>query len=158
MLSSACTMCHGDQGVSAEPAATPSLAGQDEAYIVAATKAYASGKRSHDGMRDVAQELNDQNLTDLAAYFAAQTPNQVVTYLPDNPQQLVEQRCNRCHGERGYNSKPGVPRLAGQIESYIVLAMKEYRDHVRKDKTMVAMVDVLSLLEIKAIAAYYAKQ
>ncbi len=158
MLSSACISCHGEQGVSPDPAATPSLAGQDEAYLINATKAYASGKRSHDGMRGVAAELSDQDLADLAAYFSVQTPKQVVTYLPDNPQQLVEERCNRCHGEGGYSSKPGVPRLAGQIESYIVLAMKEYQAGMRKDKTMVAMAGVLSLLEIKAIAAYYAKQ
>ena len=91
-------------------------------------------------------------------YFSTQTPQQVVTYLPDNPEQLIAERCNRCHGERGYSNKPGVPRLAGQVESYIVLAMKEYQDGIRKDKAMVAMADVLSLLEIKAIAAYYAKQ
>ena len=157
-LSAGCSNCHGEQGVSADPATTPSLAGQDETYLVAATRAYASGKRNHAGMKDVAQKLGDQELKELAAYFAAQTPQQVKTFLPDNPQQLVEERCSRCHGERGYSQMPGVPRLAGQIESYIILAMKEYQDGVRKDKSMVAMADVLSLLEIKAIAAYYAKQ
>ncbi len=157
-LSGACITCHGDGGVSTDPAATPSLAGQDETYIVNATLDYASGKRQHDGMRDVAAKLDKQDLQDLAAYFASRTPKQVVTYLPDNPQQLVEERCNRCHGEHGYSKKPGVPRLAGQVESYIVVAMKEYQEGIRKDKTMVAMAGVLSLLEIKAIAAYYAKQ
>ena len=158
VLSSACKMCHGEEGVSPDPAATPSLAGQNQTYIINASRAYASGKRDHEGMREVAKKLSDQDLTDLAAYFAGQTPQQVVTYLPDNPQQLVQERCSRCHGERGYSTKPGVPRLAGQIESYIVLAMKEYQEGIRKDSTMVAMADVLSLLEIKAMAAYYAKQ
>ena len=157
-LSSACSNCHGEQGVSADPATTPSLAGQDAEYLFQATQAYAGGKRTHDAMQGVAQKLAEQEMRDLAAFFTAQTPQQVVTYLPDNPQQLVEERCSRCHGERGYSTMPGVPRLAGQIESYIVLAMKEYQDGVRKDKSMVAMAGVLSLLEIKAIAAYYAKQ
>ena len=124
-LSDACTSCHGEAGVSDDAATTPSLAGQDESYIVKATLAYASNERQHDGMRDAASKLNKQDLQDLAAYFSIQAPQQVVTYLPDNPEQLIVERCNRCHGERGYSSKPGVPRLAGQVESYIVLAMKE---------------------------------
>lgn len=157
-LSEACTSCHGEGGVSADPAVTPSLAGQDERYIVNATLAYLDGKRDHEGMRDVAGKLSKQDLQDLAGYFSVQTAQQVVTYLPDNPAQLIVERCNRCHGDQGYSDMPGVPRLAGQLESYIVLAMKEYQDGLRKDKAMVAMADVLSLLEIKAIAAYYAKQ
>ncbi len=157
-LSVGCGNCHGKQGVSADPATTPSLAGQDETYLVAATKAYASGKRQHDGMKGVAQKLGEQDIKDLAAYFSAQTAQQVETYLPDDPARLVQERCSRCHGERGYSDMPGVPRLAGQIESYIIHAMKEYQDGLRKDKSMVAMAGVLSLLEIKAIAAYYAKQ
>jgi len=157
-LSAACSNCHGELGVSADPAKTPSLAGQDEAYLVAATKAYSSGKRQHDGMQGVAQELGEQEVKDLAAYYSAQAAQQVETYLPDDPARLVKERCSRCHGERGYSDKPGVPRLAGQIESYIVHAMKEYQGGLRKDKSMVAMANVLSLLEIKAIAAYYAKQ
>lgn len=157
-LSADCSNCHGEQGISADPAVTPSLAGQDEAYLAAATKAYVSGKRQHDGMKGVAEKLSDQDIKDLAAYFSAQTAVQVETYLPDDPARLVQERCSRCHGERGYSDMLGVPRLAGQIESYIVLAMKEYQDGLRKDKSMVAMTNVLSLLEIKAIAAYYAKQ
>jgi len=157
-LSSACASCHGEGGVSPDPAATPSLAGQDAAYLVRAVHAYAKGRREHDGMRGVAQKLDDRDLLDLAAYYALQTPQQVETYLPTNPQQLVQQRCSRCHGERGYSSQPGVPRLAGQLEPYIVRALKEYQQGIRKDSTMIAMADVLSLLEIKAMAAYYAKQ
>jgi cytochrome c553 len=157
-LSSACAGCHGEKGVSPDPAATPGLAGQDAPYIVAAVRAYANGGRTHAGMKGVAGKISADDLEKVAAYYADQMPQQVLTYLPDKPQQLVEQRCNRCHGERGYSSKPGVPRLAGQIESYIVLAVKEYQDGVRKDSTMLAMADVLSLLEIKAIAAYYARQ
>ncbi len=157
-LSDACSSCHGEAGISPDPATTPSLAGQDGAYLIQATRAYADGGRAHEGMREVAQQLTDQDLRDLAAYYALQTPRQVKTYLPDNPQQLVEQRCSRCHGERGYSEQPGVPRLAGQLEPYLVQAMKEYQQGIRKDSAMVAMADVLSLLEIKAIAAYYAKQ
>ena len=157
-LSEACAGCHGAQGISPDPAATPSLAGQDGPYLIQATRAYANGARLHEGMADVAKGLDTQALQDLAAYYAGQTPQPVTTYLPTDPQQLVQQRCSRCHGERGYANRPGVPRLAGQLEPYLVLALKQYQQGTRKDSTMIAMADVLSLLEIKAMAAYYAKQ
>ena len=158
VLSESCVSCHGEGGVSADPVATPSLAGQDERYIVNATLAYLDGRRDHERMRDIAGKLSKGDLKDLAAYFSTQTARRVVTYLPDNPEKLIMEQCNRCHGEQGYSTMPGVPRLAGQLESYIVLAMKEYQDGLRKDKAMEAMANGLSLLEIKAMAAYYAKQ
>ncbi len=157
-LSSACTSCHGENGVSHDPAATPSLAGQDAAYIINATRAYAQGKRHHEAMKDVAQKLDQQQLTDLAAFFSSQTNVQVATYLPTQPELIIEQRCQRCHGDKGLSTQKGIPRLAGQLEPYIIQALQEYQSGQRKNHAMTAMADVLSLLEIKAIAAYYAKQ
>lgn len=157
-LSSACTVCHGEMGVSKEPATTPSLAGQDAAYIISATQAYASGKRQHDNMAKVAGETSSGDLRHIAAWFAAQTPAQVETWLPEEPAMIVEKRCSHCHGERGYSTTPGVPRLAGQSEPYIIVAMKEYQEGGRKESKMEAMAYGLSLIEIKAIAAYYARQ
>jgi cytochrome c553 len=157
-LAAACTMCHGNQGVSGDPANTPSLAGQDANYIVHATQAYSNGNRENDSMANVLENISEQGLIDIASYFEAQSAQKPATYLPDNPAMLVEQRCSRCHGDRGYSTEPGVPRLAGQLEPYIVMAMQEYQQGLRKDSKMTAMSDVLSLIEIKAIAAYYAKQ
>ncbi|MFC1748398.1 c-type cytochrome [Pseudomonadota bacterium] len=157
-LSIACKNCHGEKGISSEPAVTPSLAGQDAKYIVNATLAYGTGKRNNDSMKSVAEKLSRTELKALAAYFSQQTAQQVKTYLPTEPDKLVKERCERCHGENGHSPYPGIPRLAGQTESYLILALKEYRDHIRKDPAMTAMSDVLSLLEIKAMAAYYAKQ
>lgn len=157
-ISSACTMCHGKNGVSENPAQVPSLAGQDVNYLLAATRAYENGSRHNDSMTSAAKDLSDAELIQVAAYFASQPPQQVETYLPDDPVRIVKERCDRCHGERGYSTQPGVPRLAGQVEPYIVLAMKEYQDGMRKNSAMVAMASVMSLIEIKAVAAYYAKQ
>ena len=157
-LASACTMCHGERGISSDPANTPSLAGQDSFYLVTATLAYSNGQRNHDSMTGVSDAVSEQELNDIALYFESQQAVKTDTFLPDNPAQLVEERCSRCHGDRGYSTQPGVPRLAGQLEPYIVLAMQEYQQGLRKDPKMTAMSDVLSLIEIKAIAAYYAKQ
>ena len=158
LLSQACADCHGENGISNDPATTPSLAGQNAEYIVAATRAYGNGKRNNDSMKTVAANLNQNELSDIAAWFATQPSVQVKTYLPTNPDQLVKERCELCHGERGYSTQPGVPRLAGQLEAYLVLALKEYQSGLRKNHTMESMAEVLSLLEIKAMAAYYAKQ
>ncbi|NOZ55010.1 MAG: hypothetical protein GXP08_18040 [Gammaproteobacteria bacterium] len=157
VVSADCVACHGEEGISSDPK-TPSLAGQDAAYLVAATRAYASGKRSNETMKSPATAISDKNLWDVAAYYATATPKKPNTFLPEAPEYLIRERCNRCHGQRGFSVVPGTPRLAGQLESYLVVAMQEYQDGTRTSSVMHAMADVLSLLEIKAVAAYYAKQ
>lgn len=47
----------------------PRLGGQNEAYVVAALKAYRSGERSHPTMQAQAGNLSDQDIADIAAYF-----------------------------------------------------------------------------------------
>ncbi len=157
-LSERCTMCHGKKGISPDPAQTPSLAGQETNYITVATKAYTKKERTHISMNGVINGLTNGELYNIAAYFAAQTPTKVDTYLPDNPATIVKNKCNRCHGDKGYSDQPGMPRLAGQLESYLIYSLRQYQDGHRKNKTMQAMADGLSLIEIKGIAAYYAKQ
>ncbi len=49
----------------------PKLAGQHPEYLVAALKAYRSGDRSHSTMRAQASSLSDQDIVDIAAYFAS---------------------------------------------------------------------------------------
>ncbi len=157
-LSSACTVCHGELGISKEPVTTPSLAGQNAAYIIDATQAYGNGKRQSDKMNKVAAEIKTAELQQIAAWFATQTPAQVETWLPEEPAIIVAKKCSHCHGDRGFSTTPGVPRLAGQSEPYIIQAVKQYQQGTRKDAEMEAMAHGLSLIEIKAIAAYYAKQ
>ena len=66
----ACQTCHGLDGKSKLPEA-PNLAGQTETYIVKALKDFRSGARKNDMMSLVAPTLKDQDIEDLAAYFAA---------------------------------------------------------------------------------------
>ena len=70
-----CQGCHGIPGYkTAFPAVynVPKLGGQHAAYIVKALQAYKSGERSHPTMRAIAAGLNDQDMADLAAYYAAE--------------------------------------------------------------------------------------
>jgi cytochrome c553 len=68
-----CQGCHGIEGwrtAFPEVYAVPRIAGQHPQYFVSALKAYRSGDRSHPSMRGIAATLSDQDMADLAAYYA----------------------------------------------------------------------------------------
>jgi len=69
-----CAGCHGIEGFRTaypEVYKVPKLGGQSANYIVAALKAYKAGDRSHPSMRAIAGSLSDQDMADLAAYYAS---------------------------------------------------------------------------------------
>ena len=71
---SMCAGCHGIAGWrTAYPSvySVPKLGGQHADYIVAALKAYKSGARSHHSMKGIAGSLSEQDMEDLAAYYAS---------------------------------------------------------------------------------------
>jgi cytochrome c553 len=70
-LSEDCAGCHGDDGMGDDE--TPKLAGMDEAAHVAALKAFASGEREDESgmMAGYAEELSEQDMKDLAAYYSS---------------------------------------------------------------------------------------
>jgi cytochrome c553 len=65
----ACAVCHGPQGIAVAPEA-PNLAGQPEHYLSTQLRAYRSGARQHAVMNVIAKPLADQDIADLAAWFA----------------------------------------------------------------------------------------
>jgi cytochrome c553 len=68
-----CQGCHGIEGwrtAFPEVYKVPRIAGQHPQYFVSALKAYRSGDRSHPSMRGIAASLSDQDMADLAAYYA----------------------------------------------------------------------------------------
>lgn len=67
--SATCAACHGENGVSATPS-FPNLAGQYSDYLYHALKDYKSGKRKNAIMAGQVQNLSDEDLADLAAYFS----------------------------------------------------------------------------------------
>ncbi|MBL4743113.1 MAG: cytochrome c [Cycloclasticus sp.] len=69
--STACAACHGANGVSASPM-FPTIAGQHADYIVHALTAYKTGKRNNPIMQGSVAALSDEDIVDLAAYFASQ--------------------------------------------------------------------------------------
>jgi cytochrome c553 len=68
-----CQGCHGIEGwrtAFPEVYKVPRIAGQHEAYLVKALHEYKSGERSHPSMRAIAASLSDQDMADVAAYYA----------------------------------------------------------------------------------------
>ena len=67
--SAACAGCHGANGQGVKP--NPPIAGQPEAKFIQAMKDYQSGKRAHAVMKSLAVSLSDQDVANLAAYYAS---------------------------------------------------------------------------------------
>ncbi|EIM27622.1 c-type cytochrome [Microvirga lotononidis] len=65
-----CQGCHGLDGLSKNPEA-PNLAGQVESYLVRSLEAYRSGDRKNESMNIVAKDLSDEDIADVAAYYAS---------------------------------------------------------------------------------------
>jgi cytochrome c553 len=64
-----CQPCHGIDGLSKLPEA-PNLAGQPEPYLLAQLKAYRDGARTNELMNTMAKTLSDQEIADLAQWYA----------------------------------------------------------------------------------------
>lgn len=67
-----CVACHGPTGVSVNPL-WPNLAGQQEAYLAKQITAFKDGTRSDPSMTAMVTALSEQDIADIAAFFAAQT-------------------------------------------------------------------------------------
>ena len=155
-LANGCNACHGPQGNSAN-ATTPTLAGQDATYLRHALIAYANGERHHDDMTKAASALTLEHIEILANHYARQQRNELTVRLPQPPE-IIAAKCDRCHGDNGISKQPEIPRLAGQVEAYLVSVLQQYQRGERNHSAMHAMADVLSPLELHAIAAFYAQQ
>lgn len=70
---SMCIGCHGIPGYRAsfpEVYSVPMIAGQNQEYLVVALRSYATGERSHPTMNAISSSLSEQDMADLAAYYA----------------------------------------------------------------------------------------
>lgn len=75
---------------------------------------------------------------------------------PPRPAQIG--LCSACHGERGHASVAGIPHLAGQDETYLAIALRQYRSGARTASAMRAVSGALQDADITALAAWYAAQ
>jgi cytochrome c553 len=151
-----CAGCHGEDGNSTDPK-TPRLAGLDAQYLAAAVNAYKDGTRIHDAMRAQVTTLRDQDVKNLAAFYAGKKPKALPVRKPLTVAQWTE-KCSRCHGPKGNSTDPRFPVLAGQDETYLGTAMALYHGGERPSTLMAAMSFLMTESDMKELAAYYARQ
>ncbi len=72
--------------------------------------------------------------------------------------EMLAQSCMACHGSRGASSQQAIPSIGGQIESYLTLSMKAYRDGVRPSTVMERIAKAYSTKEIEAMSVYFSIQ
>lgn len=162
-----CIGCHGIPSYQAsfpEVHKVPMISGQSGVYLTAALDAYRKGGRRHPTMRGVAESMSDQDIADVAAYYAGHSPANATPKPHDPPAQvaaLIEKgACFSCHGE-GF-AKPvdaSYPKVAGQHADYLYVALKSYNtrknDKVGRDNgVMGAVTQQFSNQELKLLANY----
>lgn len=156
-LSYTCLGCHGVDGYkNAYPMySVPKLEGQHPEYLSAALKGYRDGDRAHLTMHSQASTLSDQDIADIAAYFAgaplASSSRDAVAVPP------AAGLCVSCHGTGGVAVSAIYPSLAGQHQDYLVRAIDEYRKGGRKNPIMQGFVGTLKDEDVLVIAAYFSR-
>jgi len=158
-----CSGCHGENGLS-QTENVPSLAGQPDQFIQWQLVFFRSGARKNELMQPVVEQITNEDIRNLGAYFAALAPPKA-SEPDDNPdlsqkgaQAAVGRRCASCHTDTFAGTK-AVARIAGQREEYLVKALHDYKSGARSGGAGAAMADVaypLSDEEITALAHYLA--
>ena len=163
ILADTCMGCHGIKGYrNAYPSyRVPKLGGQHAEYLVLGLKGYKNLGRAHSTMQAQSADLSEQEMADLAAYFAAQ--GDLAESAVKSSAQIERGRaksavCAACHGETGLSETPNWPSLAGQHEDYLVETMMQYRRGDRDDPVMAGQLVNLTEDDIEDLAAFYAAQ
>jgi cytochrome c553 len=154
-----CAACHGPDGNSQVPE-IPSLAGQQPRYIIMALFQFRSGHRQSEQMAPFAAELSDEDLGNLAAYYAAQKPAPPTQSM--DPEKAAAARrladadhCTQCHGP-SLTGQEHIPRLAGQHFEYLKQQLVGFRAGTRGDidGNMTSAAQPLSDADIDMLAQY----
>ncbi len=126
-----CTGCHGEAGIS-QTENIPSLAGQPDQFIQWQLVFFRSGSRKSEQMQPIVEQINNDDIRNLGAYFASLAPPKA-SQPDDNPdlsqkgaQAAAGRRCASCHTDTFAGTK-AVARIAGQREDYLLKALHEYK-------------------------------
>ena len=167
LVNEVCGACHGMDGNSTAPA-YPSLAGQHPEYVAKQLREFRSGARKNAIMAPNAAKLTDDDILNLAAYYAAQQPKPRMA----KDAELVAEglrvfkggnagsgvpACASCHGPAGAGIPAQFPRLAGQHAKYVEAQLRNFRSGDRVNdggKMMQVIARKMTDQEMKAVAEY----
>jgi cytochrome c553 len=149
-----CASCHDNAGVPSDPT-VPVLFGQQGDYIVKQLHDYANGDRDSQIMASIAESLSNEDVTEIAAYYARQRwPTSAAIALP--PPEAVG-TCSPCYQNNfsGGASPAGVaPRLAAQSAPYLLDAIDAFVNGDRRNnEAMTNIVKTLSADDSTIVSA-----
>ncbi|MDP3251413.1 MAG: c-type cytochrome [Hydrogenophaga sp.] len=164
-----CIGCHGIQGYQnsfPEIHKVPKISGQSGVYIVSALNAYKKGDRKHPTMRGIAASLSEQDMADLAAFYASHADKTA----PETPKTasttaaalVAKGACASCHGANFSKPiDPSYPKIGGQHADYLFFALKAYTvegNNVigRSNGIMAGIAKQYTPAEMREIAKYIA--
>jgi cytochrome c553 len=165
-LAMQCTMCHGARGLSASDA--PNLAGQYPEVVYKQMRDYQGGQRPSTLMQALTRGLSEQDMRDLAAYYAYLPKPVLVSEARDagvpalirvgDPMRNIAP-CASCHG--GYDQKFGSPWLEGMPQAYLVTQLRDFASGARRNDAHGVMRNVarsMSEQEMDTMARFYASR
>jgi cytochrome c553 len=162
-----CIGCHGIPGYQnsfPEIHKVPKISGQNDKYIIAALTAYKKGERKHPTMRGIAGSLSEEDMADLAAFYASQAKGPAPE-TPKAPSEAVKAlldkgACVSCHGPNFSKPiDPTYPKLGGQHADYLFVALKAYtvegnRYVGRGNPVMAGIAKQFNPSEMRVLAEY----
>ncbi len=163
-----CTACHGPNGNSTNPL-WPRLAGQSAVYIAQQLHLFKSGARANPVMMPMVGSLSDQDIADIAVYFAAQTPLGLEAdpsywkagenlYLRGDRAHEIP-ACVACHGPAGRgNLAGGYPALRAQQSEYVAKQLNDYASGARYTGTGIDKADPNSVMMLTIAKRLSAEQ
>ena len=167
--SAVCGACHGADGKAIQPT-YPNLAGQHASYIAKQLTEYRDGGRVNALMSGQAVNLSDEDIQDLAAYYAGMTKHENVASEDNLTLGMNIYRggitsagvasCAACHGPAGMgNPAAGWPVVSGQNADYIADQLRYFRSGERANDSNAMMRGVAERMteaEIIAVSNYIA--
>ncbi len=167
-----CESCHAESKLN-DGSLVPRLAGQSEAYLLHALKAYKDKQRPSGIMQVAVGSLATENLPELAAYYARQTPS--VREAAAQDPALIEKgktlaevgrvsdkvpACLSCHDKAGAN--PAYPKLSGQNSAYLRQQLTLFHAGTRGGSPyghlMLEAARGLTPEDMDALAAYFSRR
>lgn len=162
-----CVACHGADGNSINPS-WPHLAGQGTKYLSKQLKDFRDGNRTDPQMTAMAAALSDQDIADIAAYYATQkrkpgSTNEKYISLGSkiyNGGLPGVTACTACHGPTGAGLEAaGFPQISGQQIQYTINQLNNFKNRVRTNDSSTMMKSISAAMndeQIEAVANYLA--
>lgn len=175
--SATCVACHQANGNGMNipgGESWPRLAGLDRDYLVAQLHAFKEGTRVNASMLAFANMLNDEQIMDVASYYASLPVTQIEN--PDVNEEILKHgqklavegdwdryivSCNSCHGIGSQGNGATFPALAGQQPGYIAQQITAWKEGTRNNDPQHLMSVIAKRLnekDVEAVSAWLASQ